>query len=40
MIDIFDELKVISREGLIYMKKLRGSGQDLDDIKKLNQQKN
>ena len=29
------KLSVVSREGLIQLKKLRGSGQDLDDIKKL-----
>ena len=28
-------ITVISKEGLIYMKQLRGSGQDQDDIKKL-----
>jgi hypothetical protein len=28
-------LWVVSREGLIYLKSLRGSGQDLDDIQKL-----
>ena len=28
-------ISVVSKEGLIYMKKLRGSGQDKDDIKKL-----
>lgn len=28
-------ISVVSREGLIYMKQLRGSGQDQDDIKKL-----
>lgn len=28
-------ISVISKEGLIYMKKLRGSGQDQDDIEKL-----
>jgi len=30
------QLSVVSREGLIALKKLRGSGQDLDDIEKLN----
>ena len=29
------KLWVISREGLIHLKSLRGSGQDLDDIQKL-----
>jgi len=29
------ELPVVSREGLIEMKRLRGSGQDLDDIRVL-----
>jgi hypothetical protein len=29
-------LSVVSREGLIALKKLRSSGQDLDDIEKLN----
>jgi hypothetical protein len=29
------KLSVVSREGLIKMKHLRGSGQDLDDIEKL-----
>jgi hypothetical protein len=29
------QLTVVSREGLIELKKLRGSGQDLDDIEKL-----
>lgn len=29
-------LSVVSREGLIALKRLRGSGQDLDDIEKLN----
>jgi hypothetical protein len=29
------KLSVVSREGLIQLKRLRGSGQDLDDIKKL-----
>jgi len=29
------ELWVVSREGLIYLKSIRGSGQDLDDIQKL-----
>lgn len=28
-------ISVVSKEGLIYMKQLRGSGQDQDDIKKL-----
>lgn len=28
-------ITVISKDGLIYMKKLRGSGQDQDDIEKL-----
>ncbi len=28
-------ISVISKEGLIYMKQLRGSGQDQDDIEKL-----
>ena len=28
-------ITVISKDGLIYMKQLRGSGQDQDDIKKL-----
>lgn len=27
-----DDLSVVSREGLIRLKSLRGSGQDLDDI--------
>jgi hypothetical protein len=30
-------LSVVSREGLIALKKFRGSGTDLDDIKKLEQ---
>jgi hypothetical protein len=29
------EAWVVSREGLIYLKSLRSSGQDLDDIQKL-----
>jgi len=29
------ELTVVSKDGLIVLKRLRGSGQDLDDIKKL-----
>ena len=29
------KLWVVSREGLIFLKSLRGSGQDLDDIKRL-----
>lgn len=28
-------IRVVSREGLLYLKSLRGSGQDLDDIQKL-----
>ena len=31
-------LTVVSREGLIFLKKLRNSGQDRDDIEKLTQQ--
>ena len=29
------KIRVVSREGLLYLKSLRGSGQDLDDIQKL-----
>jgi hypothetical protein len=29
------ELWVVSRQGLVHLKRLRGSGQDLDDIKRL-----
>jgi len=32
-------LWVVSRDGLIALKSLRGSGQDLDDIKKLKEEK-
>jgi hypothetical protein len=30
-----DKLKIVSREGLIGLKSIRASGQDLDDIKRL-----
>jgi hypothetical protein len=32
---VFGPLSVVSRHGLISLKRLRGSGQDLDDIRKL-----
>ncbi len=34
------KLWLVSREGLIALKSLRGSGQDLDDIQKLKEEKN
>jgi len=33
----FGQVPVISRQGLIELKTLRGSGQDLDDIERLKQ---
>ena len=32
-------LRVVSRDGLIALKSLRGSGQDLEDIMRLKQEK-
>jgi len=34
------KLKVVSRDGLIALKSLRASGQDLDDIKRLKEREN
>jgi hypothetical protein len=41
MLDLYDEfaaqgeLWVVSRQGFVSLKRLRGSGQDQDDIKRL-----